>query len=133
MKNLNNFIQEKYLIDKDFNEFLSLDDFIKEINNIFDLGQNEAVKTTNIILSSLYIDNVKYFENLENNIQNHELFNDATELMNHPHKFGKNKWLYILNVIDLYIYGYDYERKTKYVYFIDHINDKIYIYKIVTK
>lgn len=139
MKNLTNFIIEKFVINKNtIVDNVSYETFKSDIQELFDLNNEEYDHMIKCFSTDLNIDKLKKSDlkliGDEHKHWNH-IANICAELINHPDKYKKIFSIDILyssvtrNIdIDLRVFLYTMDDDSKFLCFLNYDDNKFYIY-----
>ena len=133
MKQLNQYIQEKlHVSNYKKDNIINYQTFVENIKKLFNLKDDETEHMILCFDTDIDVKKLKTykFKLIDNNFEDSDdLFSLGADMVNHPSKYKTIK-IYVNSLIDLYVYLYNYS-DNQYLYFIDHLNDKYYIYLLI--
>lgn len=136
MKDLNNFIQEKLVINKDsklaknhVKEFYigEFDEYIKKY--FIDLKNDEIHKINDVLCTSKTAMEKIRFVLQEKNDDTQHLFDECEEILDKGKKYNNTNRLYEINTIAFGIYTHIEDNKNFYLYLIDKYKHDYLIFK----
>ena len=133
MKQLTRYIQEKlHVSNYKKDNIINYQTFVENIKKLFNLKDDETEHMILCFDTDIDVKKLKTykFRLIDNNFEDSDdLFSLGADMVNHPSKYKTTK-IYVNNIIDLYVYLYNHS-DNQYLYFIDHLNDKYYIYLLI--